>query len=130
METTTVQAVGRRKEAVARVWLQPGSGRWEINRRGLEEYFPIRRHRIEMVKPLAVTGAEGRYDVRVRVRGGGITGQAEAVRLGLARALLEDDPDRRSVLRANGLLTRDPRVVERKKPGRPGARKRFQFSKR
>lgn len=130
MDDTTSLAVGRRKSAVARVWLRPGKGSLEVNGRPVEEYFPIARHRNELVKPLVVTGAEGSYAVTVRVRGGGITGQAEAIRLGLARALVESDPDRRSVLRANGLLTRDARAVERKKPGRPGARKRFQFSKR
>ncbi|MFQ5888423.1 MAG: 30S ribosomal protein S9 [Gemmatimonadota bacterium] len=127
---TTVQAVGRRKSAVARVWLRPGDGSWEINGRSLEEYFPLLRHRHGVMKPLVVSGAEGRYSVRVRITGGGITGQAEAVRLALARALVADDPDRRSALRSHDLLTRDPRIVERKKPGRPKARKRFQFSKR
>ena len=126
----TAQAVGRRKAAVARVWLQPGGGTWSINGRTLEEYFPIARHRHVVETPLEVTGDTGTWAVQVRVRGGGPTGQAEAIRLAIARALLAGDPDTRATLRAHDLLTRDPRVVERKKPGRPKARKRFQFSKR
>jgi len=96
----------------------------------VEEYFPISRHQAAVETPLRVTESEGMYEVLVRVRGGGITGQSEAVKLGVARALVDLDEERRKVLRANGLLTRDPRVVERKKPGQPKARKRFQFSKR
>lgn len=126
----TAQAVGRRKAAVARVWLHPGGGTWSINGRTLEEYFPIARHRHVVETPLEVTGDTGTWAVQVRVRGGGPTGQAEAIRLAVARALLAGDPDTRATLRAHDLLTRDPRVVERKKPGRPKARKRFQFSKR
>ncbi len=129
-DTTQFQAVGRRKSAVARVWLRPGGGTWSINGRTLEDYFPLARHRHEIEKPLAVTDAEGSYAVQVRVRGGGPTGQAEAIQLAVARALLTADGDTRSALRAHELLTRDPRVVERKKPGQPKARKRFQFSKR
>lgn len=125
-----VQSVGRRKSAVARVLLRHGRGQMLVNDRSLEEYFPVLRHRIAIEEPLKVTEAEGMYDIRVRVRGGGITGQAEAIQLGLARALLEMDEDRRLALRSRGLLTRDARIVERKKPGQPKARKRFQFSKR
>jgi len=127
---TLVQTVGRRKAAVARVTMRPGSGEWTINGRSLEEYFPVHRHREFAERPIGLTGAEGSYDLRIRVRGGGQTGQAGAVQLAVARALLAADPDRRPVLRSHGLLTRDPRVVERKKPGQPKARKRFQFSKR
>ena len=122
--------LGRRKSSVARVLIRPGDGSWTVNGRTLEDYFPraILRQSIEM--PFAATETEGSYDVKVSVRGGGLRGQADAVRLGLARALLAADEDYRSRLRAQSLLTRDPREVERKKPGRPKARKRFQFSKR
>ncbi len=126
----TIQAVGRRKSAVARVTLTSGTGAWTINKRPLEDYFTLLRHRKDVVKPMMVTDTEKQYDVRIRVRGGGPTGQAGAVRLAVARAVLAADGDRRATLRSHDLLTRDPRVVERKKPGRPKARKRFQFSKR
>ena len=129
-DQTIAQAVGRRKAAVARVWLRPGNGQWEINGRTLEEFFPQHRHREAAARPLAVTETEGRYAIHVRVRGGGPSGQAGAIMLAIARAVLAEDEDRRGALRARGLLTRDARVVERKKPGRPKARKRFQFSKR
>ncbi len=125
-----VQTVGRRKLATARIVMEPGSGAMEINGRPLMEYFPLLRHQSAVEEPLKVTEAADMYDVSVRVRGGGITGQAEAIQMGLARALLEFDEERRNVLRNYGLLTRDARMVERKKPGRPKARKRFQFSKR
>jgi len=124
------QAVGRRKTSVARVILRPGSGRWSINGRSLDEYFPRPAHRIRIEDPLRVAESEGTFDVQVRVRGGGLTGQADAIRLGLARALSAQDEEVRVPLREGGLLTRDARKVERKKPGRPKARKRFQFSKR
>ncbi|MDX1392882.1 MAG: 30S ribosomal protein S9 [Gemmatimonadota bacterium] len=125
-----VQSVGRRKKSVARITMRPGSGKLLVNGRDFEDYFPISRHRSSVEEPLKATQTEGIYDIQVRVRGGGITGQAEAARLGIARALLALDEERRSALRADGLLTRDARIVERKKPGRPKARKRFQFSKR
>lgn len=125
-----VHAIGRRKTSVARVYLQPGSGTLRINGRPAAEYFPRPAHQGALERPFAVTETQGRFDVVVSVRGGGLTGQAEATQLGIARALLADDPDRKAVLRSEGLLTRDPRQVERKKPGRPKARKRFQFSKR
>jgi small subunit ribosomal protein S9 len=112
------------------VLLRPGSGGVTINGRALKEYFPVLRHQAAVEKPVDVVDAGGMYDMAIRVRGGGLTGQSEAVQLGVARALLEMDEDRRTALRSEGLLTRDPRVVERKKPGRPKARKRFQFSKR
>jgi len=131
METTTrFHGVGRRKTSVARVWIQPGGGKCTINERPIADYFP--RHSLQQhaQEPLSATEMQGRYDVRVIVVGGGQTGQAGAIRLGVARALVNSDEELRSKLRERGLLTRDPREVERKKPGRPGARKRFQFSKR
>ena len=125
-----IQAVGRRKTSIARVSLLPGGGRWSVNGRTPEDYFPRPAHRVRIEDPLRVAEAEGRFDVVARVRGGGLTGQADAIRLGLARALLTHDQELRAPLREHGMLTRDPRKVERKKPGRPKARKRFQFSKR
>ena len=124
------QAVGRRKTSVARVILRPGSGGWSINGRSLDEYFPRPAHRIRVEDPLRVADSEGTFDVQVRVRGGGLTGQADAIRMGLARALSIHDEEVRAPMREGGMLTRDARKVERKKPGRPKARKRFQFSKR
>lgn len=122
--------VGRRKSSVARVWIRPGSGNWEINGRTAEDYFPRPSLQTHAQEPLVATNLVGRFDVKVAVDGGGITGQAGAIRLGLARAILSYDAETRKALRDKGMLTRDPREVERKKPGRPGARKRFQFSKR
>ena len=130
MADTQIQSVGRRKSAVARLTIRPGTGLWRINGRELDEYFPMHRHREVVERPLGVVGAEGTYDLLIRVRGGGPTGQAGAVQLAVVRALVEADPDQRPVLRSHGLLTRDSRSVERKKPGQPKARKRFQFSKR
>ena len=129
-EQKQVQTVGRRKTAVARVLLRPGKGDWSINGRGLAEYFPRPSLRIRIEEPLKSIQAEGRFDVIVRAAGGGLMGQADALRMGLARALVMWDEDNRKTLRGAGMLTRDPRKVERKKPGRPKARKRFQFSKR
>ncbi len=129
-ETRLIQTVGRRKTAVARVILRPGKGEWSINGRQLVDYFPRLVHQLRAEEPFKVTETEGQFDVFVRVHGGGLTGQADAVRMGLARALVKNDEDARPALRTNGLLTRDARKVERKKPGRPKARKRFQFSKR
>ncbi len=122
--------VGRRKNAVARVFLRSGSGKITINKRDFENYFPIKENRDSIELPLKVTETFGKYDVFANVKGGGTTGQAEAIRLGIARALVDINPDFRSVLKPEGLLRRDPRMVERKKYGRPKARKRFQFSKR
>ena len=130
MAEDKIQTVGRRKTAVARVALKPGKGDWSVNSRTLVDYFPRRTHQQRIEHPLKAVEMEGQFDITVRVRGGGPTGQADAVRMGLARALLEHDEERRPVLRAGGFLTRDSRKVERKKPGRPKARKRFQFSKR
>jgi small subunit ribosomal protein S9 len=122
--------IGRRKTSVARVWLRPGSGEWQINGRSLGEYFPRHSHQQHAQEPLSAASMQGRFDITVRVNGGGQTGQAGAIRLGVARALVDYDDGLRSTMRENGLMTRDPREVERKKPGQPGARKRFQFSKR
>jgi small subunit ribosomal protein S9 len=123
-------AVGRRKTSVARVYLTPGTGKWDINGRTLGDFFP----RLSLVQHIqqsfTATDTLGAYDVKARVRGGGQSGQAGALRLAIARALLRADETHRTKLRPAGLLTRDARKVERKKPGRPGARKRFQFSKR
>ena len=131
MAEIQIQTVGRRKTATARVTLRPGKGEWKINNgRTLAEYFPRETHRIRIEEPLRTAGVAGQFDITVRVNGGGLTGQADAVRMGLARAIVKNDEEARPVMRAKGLLTRDPRKVERKKPGRPGARKRFQFSKR
>ncbi|MBN2562835.1 MAG: 30S ribosomal protein S9 [Phycisphaerae bacterium] len=121
---------GRRKSAVARVRLRPGSGKFLIHNREIDQYFFSVRHRIDVVAPLKVTNTTGKYDVFVNVHGGGQTGQAGAVLLGVARALVKADPALEEALRDNDYLTRDARKVERKKPGQPGARKRFQFSKR
>ena len=125
-----IQTVGRRKRAVARVLLRPGTGEWTVNGRSMQEYFPRPTHQIRIEEPLKLTGLEGTFDVMVRVHGGGLTGQSDAVRMGLSRALVVHDEELRPTLRAKGMLTRDARQVERKKPGRPKARKRFQFSKR
>jgi small subunit ribosomal protein S9 len=124
------QAVGRRKTSVARVTLRPGKGEWSVNGRSLSEYFPRLFHRKRAEEALKVTEYDGQFNVFIRVDGGGITGQADAIRLGLARAIVGKDEETRPTLRKHGLLTRDSRKVERKKPGRPKARKRFQFSKR
>ena len=130
LETQDIRAVGRRKASVARVMLRPGKGDWAVNGRPLADYFPRRTHQMRIEEPLKVTDLEGRFDIHVRIRGGGTTGQAEALRLGLSRAIVAYDEEQRTALRGKGMLTRDPRRVERKKPGRPKARKRFQFSKR
>ena len=130
MATEVKFATGRRKEAVARVRLVPGTGRWEINGKPIEEYFYSQSLINEMQEPLRVTDNLGKFDVVATVHGGGYTGQAGAVRLGIARALVRVDESLRQPLRSKGYLTRDPRAKERKKYGQPGARKRFQFSKR
>ena len=124
------QAVGRRKTSVARVYLTPGTGKWDINGRTLGDYFPRPSLVQHIQQPFTTTDTLGAFDVRAHVNGGGQAGQAGAVRLAVARALISADTQHRIKLRAGGLLTLDPRAVERKKPGRPGARKRFKFSKR
>lgn len=130
MQAHPTIAIGRRKTSVARVVLTPGSGKITINRRGFDTFFPLETLRTDVVKPFEVTQTLGKYDVRVSVEGGGSSGQAGAIRLGIARALVSLDDDMRSPLRTAGLLTRDSRMVERKKYGQKKARKRFQFSKR
>ena len=121
---------GRRKTSVARVWLTSGTGNIVINDAPMEDYFPRATNRMVASQPLVLAEVEEKFDVRVNVRGGGHSGQADAVKHGIARALLQYDPDVRRPLKKAGFLTRDPRVKERKKYGQPGARKRFQYSKR
>ena len=127
----TVNALGRRKSAVARVYVAAGTGKVTINGRDLSEYFAEDTLKYIVGQPFEVTGTAGQFDVKATIDGGGVKGQAEALRLGIARALCEVDREAyRSALKAAGFLTRDAREVERKKPGQPGARRRFQFSKR
>ncbi len=130
MAITQYYGTGRRKTSVARVYLRPGKGNIVVNRTPIEEYFNRDSIKQVLKQPLTLTGTAEDYDILINVYGGGKTGQAGAVRLGIARALCEANPENRSVLKANGLLTRDARKVERKKYGQPGARKKFQFSKR
>jgi small subunit ribosomal protein S9 len=125
-----INAVGRRKEAVCRVYLRAGSGKWDVNGRTLGDYFPRPTLVSAIQQPFTLTDTLGRFDVKARLDGGGMSGQAGAVRLAVARALVKLDESNRKKLREFGLMTRDAREVERKKPGRAGARKRFQFSKR
>jgi small subunit ribosomal protein S9 len=123
-------ALGRRKTAVARVYLSKGKGEVTINNRPVSEFFPTNLLLTKIKQPFELTETVGQYNVKATVNGGGINGQAEAVRLGISRALVEISEDFKPALRAEGLMTRDPRMVERKKPGQPKARKKFQFSKR
>ncbi len=123
-------ALGRRKTAVARVYLSKGNGEVTINNRPVSEFFPTNLLLTKIKQPFELTETVGQYNVKATVNGGGINGQAEAVRLGISRALVEISEDFKPALRAQGLMTRDPRMVERKKPGQPKARKKFQFSKR
>lgn len=125
-----INALGRRKEAVARIYLSEGKGQITINNRDLQNYFPAATLQYIVKQPLILLGVDGNFDIKVNLDGGGITGQAQALRLAIARALVKINPEDKSALRAQGFMTRDSRVVERKKPGRPKARKRFQFSKR
>lgn len=125
-----IHKIGRRKTAVARIYLKEGSGVITVNKRNLTDYFNTPTLQYKVKQPFALLGIEDTYDVKVNVYGGGITGQAEAIRLAISRALCEIDVENRAVLKPEGLLTRDPRMVERKKFGQKKARKRFQFSKR
>ncbi len=125
-----INAIGRRKAAVARIYLSEGKGQITINKRELANYFPAATLQYVVKQPLDLLGVAGNYDIKVNLDGGGVKGQAEALRLAIARALVKINAESKPALRAKGFLTRDPRVVERKKPGRPKARKRFQFSKR
>jgi small subunit ribosomal protein S9 len=130
MKATRYYATGRRKTAIARVWLSPGSGKIEVNHKDVLGYFRRDVLRMTVERPLLLTDTFGKVDVHASVKGGGLSGQAGAFRLGIARALVAMDENFRPVLRQNDLMTRDPRERERKKYGRPGARKRFQYSKR
>jgi small subunit ribosomal protein S9 len=125
-----INAIGRRKAAVARVYLSDGKGKITINGREFQEYFGAESHQYVVTQPLAAINATDKYDITVNLHGGGVKGQAEALRLGITRALVQMDSECKPVLKDEGFLTRDQREVKRKKPGRPKARKRFQFSKR
>ena len=125
-----VNAIGRRKAAVARVFVKEGTGVITINKKDLTVYFPSSILQFIVKQPLSTLGATEKYDIKVNLDGGGFKGQAEALRLAIARALVKINPDDKPALKAEGFMTRDPRSVERKKTGRPKARKRFQFSKR
>jgi len=125
-----VNTIGRRKSAVARIYLNDGKGNITINKRELSEYFPTTTLQYIVKQPLNIAEAAEKYDIKVNLDGGGIKGQAEALRMAISRALIKIDPELRKDLKSAGLLTRDPREIERKKPGQPGARKKFQFSKR
>ncbi|MCW4468193.1 30S ribosomal protein S9 [Flavobacterium sp. MFBS3-15] len=126
----TIHKIGRRKTAVARIYLSEGTGKITVNKKELEVYFPTATLQYKVRQPLSMTNSAESFDVKVNVYGGGITGQAEAVRMAIARAMCEVDAENRGILKPEGLLTRDPRMVERKKFGQKKARKRFQFSKR
>jgi len=125
-----INTIGRRKAAVARIYLNDGKGQITINKKDYKEYFPKETLQYVVEQPLKLAEVEGKYDIKVNLDGGGFKGQAEALRLAIARALVKIDPEVKPILKTQGLLTRDPREVERKKPGQPKARKRFQFSKR
>ena len=125
-----VNTIGRRKTAVARVYLSKGKGKITVNNKEAKEVFPIDVLQSKLVQPFVLTDTVGKYNVSVNVSGGGINGQVEAIRLGISRALVEVSAENRAALKVDGLMTRDPRIVERKKPGQPKARKKFQFSKR
>ncbi len=125
-----VNTLGRRKTAVARIYLSEGKGNITVNKREFKEYFPATTLQYIVLQPLQLLGVQEKYDIKVNLDGGGPKGQAEALRLAITRALVEIDAEARKELKAAGFLTRDPREVERKKPGQPKARKRFQFSKR
>lgn len=125
-----INAIGRRKAAIARVYVKPGTGVITINGRDLKTYFPVDTLQYIVVQPLNLLEVNGQFDITANLEGGGIKGQAEALRLGISRAFVKMDEENKPKLKAAGFMTRDPREVERKKPGRPKARKRFQFSKR
>ncbi|MEK6727722.1 MAG: 30S ribosomal protein S9 [Candidatus Omnitrophota bacterium] len=129
-EVTKYTALGRRKESVARVWLSPGKGEITVNTRPYEKYFLRETDRIIVTQPLQITNNANKYDITANINGGGLTGQAGALRLGIARALVSAEPQFKDLLRKEGYMTRDPRAKERKKYGQKGARKRFQWTKR
>lgn len=130
MAEELIHAVGKRKTAVARIWMRPGTGKIIINKRPMEEYVTREADRILIKEPFELTGTMGKFDIKANVRGGGISGQAGAIRHGIAKALAISNPELRLPLKKAGLITRDQRMKERKKYGQPGARKRFQYSKR
>ena len=125
-----INTIGRRKAAIARVYVSEGKGQIIVNNRDFKDYFPDKQLHYVVEQPLNLLEVRNNYDIKVNLDGGGMTGQAEALRLGISRALIKANPEFKPALRAEGFVTRDPRVVERKKPGQPKARKRFQFSKR
>ncbi|MBQ7157137.1 MAG: 30S ribosomal protein S9 [Bacteroidaceae bacterium] len=130
MAVNYINALGRRKSAIARVYLSEGTGKITINKRDLKDYFPSELIQYVVKQPLNLLGVAEKYDILVNLKGGGYTGQSQALRLAIARALVKINADDKKALRAEGFVTRDPRAVERKKPGQPKARRRFQFSKR
>jgi small subunit ribosomal protein S9 len=125
-----INTLGRRKTSVARVYLTKGTGKVTVNKKDVKEFFPLALLQAKIQQPFELTETKDQYDVTVNVQGGGVNGQAEAIRLGISRALVKVSEDFKPVLKADGLMTRDPRMVERKKPGQPKARKKVQFSKR
>lgn len=125
-----INTIGRRKSSVARIYMSEGKGNVTVNNRDYKDYFPTGVLQYKVNQPFLLTETEGQFDVKVNVKGGGVNGQVEAVRLAIARALVEIDAENKPMLKAESLMTRDPRMVERKKPGQPKARKKFQFSKR
>ena len=127
---SVINKLGRRKSSVARIYLKSGKGKITINKRDHKEYFKTDVLQYKIFQPFELTGTKGKYDATINVKGGGNTGQVEAIRLAISRALVEIDAEYKPLLKAKGLMTRDPRMVERKKPGQPKARKKFQFSKR
>jgi len=127
---SVINKIGRRKTAVARIYLEEGNGEITVNKKPVNEYFPLQTLQYIIQQPLKLTETAGKYNIKANLDGGGIRGQAEALRMAIARALVEIDEQYRPILKSHELLRRDPRMVERKKPGRPKARKRFQFSKR
>jgi small subunit ribosomal protein S9 len=130
MTKDRLYATGKRKTAIARVWMSPGSGRIIVNKRELEDYFKSETLRMTLKQPLVLTANENRFDIMANVRGGGISGQADAIKYGIAKAIVELNPDYKPILKKAGFLTRDARIKERKKYGQRGARARFQYSKR
>ena len=127
---SVINKLGRRKSSVARIYLKSGKGKITINKRDHKDYFTTDVLQYKIFQPFELTGTKGKYDATINVNGGGTTGQVEAIRLAISRALVEINEDYKPLLKAEGLMTRDPRMVERKKPGQPKARKKFQFSKR
>ena len=130
MAAKYIHTVGKRKSAIARIWMKPGKGEITINKRSLDEYYLRATSKMVIMQPLELTGSVGQFDIRVNVMGGGLSGQAGAIRHAISRALASTDLEARKVLKKAGLITRDSRKKERKLPGQPGARKRFQYSKR